>query len=313
MRNALYALLVPLLAAPACRAAVEHLIPAGTVFQCTVSEPRLSSKTVELDDPILCDIRYSGYSTQLGHSQLPYDTHVVGRFEDYKDPGHFVGKGWMELKFERMVIEPDTVIPIHAKVVGVRGYNVDRQGRILGKGHAVRDTVEWMIPILWPIDLINLPRRGPRPTLKAETQLSLKVMDDVGVPATEGPREVAPGLYRLQPSSYEPPPEPLPPYWLDAGLPQGLEGPWGTQATWSTQHSRPAYTGPGASHPMTLIFNDGRPPEQAYNYMVTPTTFYVLDGERQTIPLRELDMDATNYVNRKTGIDLRVPATVTEQ
>jgi hypothetical protein len=318
MRNTVFALLVPLLAAPACSAAVEHLIPAGTVFQCTISEPKLSSKTEDLGDPILCDVRYSGYSWELGHSQLPYDTHVVGHFEEYKDPGHFVGKGWMELKFERMVIEPNTVIPIHAKVVGVHGYNVDRQGRILGKGHAVRDTVEWMIPILWPIDLLNLPRRGPRPTLKAETQLSLKVMDDFGVPTILGPQEVSPGLYRREPSSYSPPvlsappPAPLPPYWLDAGLPQGLQGPWGTAVS-NTQHTRPPYTGPGAMQPMTLIFNDGRPPEQAYNYMVTPSMLYVLDGERQAVPLRELDLDATNYVNRKVGIYLHMPTAMAEQ
>ena len=318
MKNALYALLIPLLATPACSAAVETLIPAGTVFQCTISEPRLSSKTEELGDPILCDIGYSGYSWQLGHARLPYDTHVVGHFEEYKDPGHFVGKGWMELKFERMVIEPNMVIPIHAKVVAVRGYNVDRQGRILGKGHAVRDAVEWMIPVLWPIDLINLPRRGPRPTLKAETQLSLKVMDDFGVPTTVGPQEVAPGLFRREPSSYSPPaltepaPKPLPPYWLDAGLPSGLEGPWATAVS-NTPHKRAPYTGEGVMHPMTLIFNDGRPPEQAYNYMVTPTTFYVLDGERQTIPLRELDLAAMNNVNRQAGIDFRVPAAMSEQ
>jgi hypothetical protein len=90
---------------------------------------------------------------------------VRNRFDDYKDPGHFVGKGWTELKCERMMIEPDTVIRLNARVVDVPGYNVDRQGRILGEGHPVRDIVEWSIPILWPIDLLNLPRRGPRPTL----------------------------------------------------------------------------------------------------------------------------------------------------
>ncbi len=47
----------------------------------------------------------------------------------------------------------------------------------------MRDTVEWLIPVLWPIDLINLPRRGPRPVLKAETQLTLKVLDDFGIPS----------------------------------------------------------------------------------------------------------------------------------
>jgi hypothetical protein len=39
-----------------------------------------------------------------------------------------------------------------------------------------------MIPVLWPIDLINLPRRGPTPTLKPETRLTVLLLEDVGVP-----------------------------------------------------------------------------------------------------------------------------------
>jgi hypothetical protein len=118
----------------------------------------------------------------------------------------------MELRFDRMVIEPDTVIPIDAKVVDVPGYNVDRYGRILGKGHATRDTVTWLIPVLWPIDLINLPRRGPRPSLKEETRLTLKVMDDMGIPGVnQQPYQQEPsGLYK-RPSDYEQPALPPPP------------------------------------------------------------------------------------------------------
>jgi hypothetical protein len=154
---------------------------------------------------------YAGEQIVPAGSLISY---LVGRFEDYRDPGHFIGKGWMELKFDRMIIEPNTVIPVDARVVDVPGYNVDRQGRILGKGHAVRDTVEWTIPILWPIDLINLPRRGPRPTLKEETRLTLKVMDDMSIPTFDQPQPDPNGLYHRMPSDYQqqpaPPPQPSP-------------------------------------------------------------------------------------------------------
>jgi len=130
----------------------------------------------------------------------------VGRFEDYRNPGHFVGKGWMELRFDRMVIEPDTVIPLDARVVDAPGYRVDNQGHILGKGHATRDIVTWSIPVLWPIDLLLLPMRGPRPTLKAETRLTLKVMDDLEVPHTTQPQADPYGLMHRQPSAEATPP-----------------------------------------------------------------------------------------------------------
>jgi hypothetical protein len=137
---------------------------------------------------------------------MPYNSYLVGRFEDFKDPGHFVGKGWMELRFDRMVVEPDTVIPIDARVVDVPGYRVDSQGRILGKGHEARDIVMWSIPVLWPVDLIMLPMRGPRPTLKEETRVTLKVMDDLAVPINEAPQADPYGLMHRQSENDAPPP-----------------------------------------------------------------------------------------------------------
>jgi hypothetical protein len=185
----------------------EQLIPAGSLIQCTVAEPKLSSKTAEIGDPVLCQV---SHVELYGRSVFPYGSYLVGRFEDYKDPGHLVGKGWMELKFDRLVVGNDTIVPVAAKVVSVPKYQVDRQGRILGNGHPVRDVVEWMIPVLWPIDLINLPRRGPRVVLKPETRLTLKIMDDFGVPTREEMQPRQPALVsRIAPEPVQQQPAPI--------------------------------------------------------------------------------------------------------
>lgn len=205
MKGTSLALFSLLLAAPLSGNASEQLIPAGSLIQCTVSEPKLSSKTVAIGDPILCQM---GHSERYGRSVLPYNSYLVGRFEDYKDPGHFVGKGWMELKFDRMVLASNKVIPVDAKVVAVPGYNVDRDGRILGKGHMTRDVVMWSIPILWPADILMAPMRGPRPTLKEETRLTLKIMDDLGVPDTDQPQRDPYGLMQRKPTAEVTPPPP---------------------------------------------------------------------------------------------------------
>jgi hypothetical protein len=114
----------------------------------------------------------------------------------------------MELSFDKLYVG-DNVMPIDAKVVDVPGYKIDAQGRILGKGHATRDTVLWMIPVLWPIDLMMLPMRGPRPVLKQETRLTLKVMDDVYVPKGGDQPERDPyGLSHRPSAQYDPPPAP---------------------------------------------------------------------------------------------------------
>lgn len=52
----------------------------------------------------------------------------------------------------------------------------------MGHGHHGRDAIEWLIPPLWPWKLVSLPARGPRPTLKGETEVTLRLMDDVEVP-----------------------------------------------------------------------------------------------------------------------------------
>jgi hypothetical protein len=160
----------------------EQLIPAGSVVQCVVSD-KVSSKNTNVGDPVLCQL---SHTERYGRSTFPYGSFLVGHFEEYKDPGHFVGKGWMELKFDHMVVGNDTNIPITARVVDTSAkYPVDKDGRIHGTGHPVRDTVEWLIPVLWPIDLINLPRRGPSPVLKPETRLTLKLLDDIGIPTKQ--------------------------------------------------------------------------------------------------------------------------------
>jgi hypothetical protein len=170
-----------LLAAPVASFASDQLIPAGSTVTCRVAEGKISSKTTAIGDPVLCTL---DPVEAYGRSVFPYGSYLEGRFQDYKDPGHFVGKGWMELSFDRMYVG-NRVYPVSAKVVQVPKYRVDQQGRILGNGHAVKDVVTWLIPVLWPIDLINLPRRGPRPVLQPETRLTLELMDDVGIPESE--------------------------------------------------------------------------------------------------------------------------------
>jgi hypothetical protein len=58
---------------------------------------------------------------------------------------------------------------------------------------------------------------------------------------------------------------------------------------------------------VTLIFKDGRPPEQIHNYAMTRTTLYVRDQHHRDIPLNQLDFDATQKANRDVGVDFQLP------
>lgn len=156
----------------------DVVVPAGTILQCVLNEPNFSTATVETGDPVLCHLREV---TEFGEQVFPRGSYLVGHLESAKDPGHFFGKGNLKLQFDRMGL-PSGDFPVNAKIIAVRGYKVDREGKIDGKGHAKRDVAEWMFPPLWPWKVVSLPARGPRPKLKGETALSLRLLDDVQIP-----------------------------------------------------------------------------------------------------------------------------------
>ena len=158
----------------------DLFVPAGTLLQCTMNEPDFSSATATVGDPVICHLRAQ---QEFGRMLFPRGSMLGGHLEAEKEPGHFFGKGYLKITFDRVIL-PYGDLPVPAKVIQAKGFKVDKKGDIDGKGHAKRDVAEWMIPILWPWKVISLPMRGPRPTLKGEQSLELRLMDDISLPAT---------------------------------------------------------------------------------------------------------------------------------
>lgn len=158
--------------------AQDILVPAGTLLRCTLDEPNFSSATADIGDPVICHL---SALRQFGKAVFPRGSYLGGHLEADKEPGHFVGKGYLKIEFDRIGF-PDSDIPVPSKIIAAKGYKVDKKGDIVGKGHATRDTVEWLIPPLWPWKVLTLPAKGPRPTLKGEEQITVRLMDDIDVP-----------------------------------------------------------------------------------------------------------------------------------
>src|SRR5713226_7805303 len=191
--------------------AQDILVPAGTLLKCTLDEPNFSSATAEVGDPVVCHL---SSLREFGQSVFPRGSYLGGHLEADKEPGHFVGKGYLKLEFDRIGFS-STDVPVPSKVIAAKGYKVDRHGDIVGHGHPRRDVVEWLIPPLWPWKILMLPARGPRPTLKNEEQITVRLMDDIQVP-----RLVASGQSYERPASYD---RPRPSY-----RPQSFDRPPGT-------------------------------------------------------------------------------------
>jgi hypothetical protein len=158
--------------------AQDILVPAGTLLRCTMDEPNFSSATADIGDPVICHL---SALRQFGKTVFPRGSYSGGHLAADREPGHFVGKGYLKIEFDRIGL-PDSDIPVPSKVIAAKGYRVDKKGDIIGKGHATRDTVEWLLPPLWPWKILTLPARGPRPTLNGEEQITVRLMDDIDVP-----------------------------------------------------------------------------------------------------------------------------------
>jgi hypothetical protein len=158
--------------------AQDVLVPAGTLLHCTMDEPNFSSATADVGDPVICHL---SALREFGKTVFPRGSYLGGHLEADKEPGHFWGKGYLKIEFDRIGL-PESDIPVPSKMIAAKGYRVDKKGDIVGKGHATRDTIEWMIPPLWPWKVLTLPAKGPRPTLKGEEQITVRLMDDIDVP-----------------------------------------------------------------------------------------------------------------------------------
>jgi hypothetical protein len=95
---------------------------------------------------------------------------------------------------------------------------------------------------------------------------------------------------------------------------QGYSGPPYAEPPAANQAYRPVYGAPPAPAPepestdaVTLVFKDGRPSQQIHNYLLTRSTLYVRDQQRHEIPVDELDLPATQKLNRAAGVEFQLP------
>jgi hypothetical protein len=301
-------LAVSVLTSPLSASAHDVVLPAGTLLQCTLNEPNFSSKTADVGDPVLCHLK--GVS-EFGQQAFPRGSYLVGHLESAKDPGHFWGKGYLKLQFDRIGL-PTGDLPIDAKVIGSRNYKVDKQGKIDGKGHAKRDVVEWMLPPLWPWKVIMLPARGPRPTLKGETPISLRLMDDVDIPQvaqTYGPNWHFFG--RFQNNSFDAQVSAGRGQVADASVASGDVVPaaapqlsYAANVSLNVSRELPSNVVSLPGMPVFVLTNGSVLSVSGYGYRDNRISYTLIGGGSGVISTDEIDWTTTTRLNNQRGVHM---------
>jgi hypothetical protein len=82
-----------------------------------------------------------------------------------------------------------------------------------------------------------------------------------------------------------------------------------TSEAYAPGSQNPAPATDGLDHPeVTLVFNDGRPPEKVNSYVLTGSSVFVAEsGHQRVIPIADLNLPATIQQNRDAGVDFELP------
>jgi hypothetical protein len=176
--------------------------------------------------------------------------------------------------------------------------------------------VEWTIPILWPVKVLTLPARGPRPTLKGETRIKLRLMEDILVPESAS---VAANGFGTKSSAALPTREDgdgsLPrrarnAFYRDRNLPASQPIP--ISSTQIAQYTAGAATGQaelGKTQPLfTLLALKGGRVYLVVDYRVDNGNMeFTTDlGERKVVPLEDFDFPLTGRLNAERRSPFKV-------
>jgi hypothetical protein len=150
-------------------------IPAGTIIRVYPDEHIVAGTT---SGPVLftvaADVRFFVNRPPI----LPRGSKIIGKMESSSEAGRLWGRAKAHLVFSSILLPDFCEYPIDATLIGTKRYQV-REEVIIGQGHAHRDALALLFPPTTLYQLIRLPARGPKLSIREEEQLVIKLLQPV--------------------------------------------------------------------------------------------------------------------------------------
>jgi len=182
-------------------------IPAGTIIRVYPDEQLVAGTT---SGPLLfttaADVRFFLNRPPI----LPRGSKILGRMETSSKAGRLWGRAKAQVVFTSILTPDYCEYPIDATLIGVKKYQI-QEGVIIGRGHPRRDALALLFPPTTLYQLIRLPARGPKLSIREEEQLVIKLMQSVYLAgyesdrrgATEQARQFTPAATAAKPQNPE--------------------------------------------------------------------------------------------------------------
>ena len=176
-----------LAAAVPCQAS----LPAGTIIRMFPDERLVAGEALgPVTFTVTPDVRLFPNRPAV----IPRGSKVLGNVMESKQAGRLVGRAQTEIVLTSILTADSCEYPVNAKILEAGRYTANRDGVVVGRGHAHRDLFELLFPPTTIYQLIRIPSRGPSLVLDAETPITIKLMEPLAAQSAVSQAEVAPSF-----------------------------------------------------------------------------------------------------------------------
>ena len=179
---AIFVLAIPLSGqAPPPTPLCAATLPAGLVIRVEPDEKIIAGT---MEGPLMLTVSSDVRLFPATPPIVPRSSKLFARTIESHGAGRLWGKARYQMAIDSILTPAGCEYDLDAKLIDAGKYKVQKEV-IVGQGHAGRDAILWLFPPTTLYQLIRLPARGPKLILDEETNLAVRLFENVDLSESE--------------------------------------------------------------------------------------------------------------------------------